>query len=153
MVARDGDGWIECNCGGKHWGKHGAAGLLVIRDGKVLMQHRAEWVHNGNTWGIPGGARDSHESALEAALREAHEETGIEDKFLKALGSHRDDHGTWSYETIVVCASEELVAVPTNDESLELRWVPSNEVVGLNLHPSFAKTWPALQKLLIELFG
>ena len=30
---------------------------------QVLMQHRAPWTANGDTWGLPGGARDSHESA------------------------------------------------------------------------------------------
>ncbi|NCV58816.1 MAG: NUDIX domain-containing protein, partial [Betaproteobacteria bacterium] len=53
------------------------AGLLLVRDKTILMQHRAPWVHNGDTWGIPGGARDSHESVIEAAIREAHEEVGI----------------------------------------------------------------------------
>jgi 8-oxo-dGTP diphosphatase len=77
MASRDGDGWIECRCGSKHWGKHGAAGLLIIRDGAIFLQHRAPWVHNGDTWGIPGGARDSHESVIEGAIREAVEETGI----------------------------------------------------------------------------
>ena len=71
MVARDGDGWIDCTCSGKHWGLYGAAGLLLLRDSQVLLQHRAPWVHNGDTWGIPGGARDSHESFIDAALREA----------------------------------------------------------------------------------
>lgn len=151
MTARDGDGWVECSCGGKHWGKHGAAGLLLIRDGKVLMQHRADWVHNGNTWGIPGGARDSHESTLEAAIREAHEETGIDGKHLEPLATHLDDHQVWRYETIIARASSELVAVPANDESLELRWIAIAEVILLDLHPSFAKTWPVLQKLLAEL--
>ena len=32
MAHRDGDGWVSCNCGGKHWGLHGAAGLLLVRD-------------------------------------------------------------------------------------------------------------------------
>jgi 8-oxo-dGTP diphosphatase len=71
MAHRDGDGWIQCDCAGKHWGLFGAAGLILIRDQSILMQHRAPWVHNGDTWGIPGGARDSHETPLEAALREA----------------------------------------------------------------------------------
>ena len=35
MAARDGDGWVQCRCGGKHWGVNGAAGLLLIRDGKI----------------------------------------------------------------------------------------------------------------------
>ena len=71
MAARDGDGWVECSCGSKHWGLNGAAGLLIFRAGSILLQHRAPWVHNGDTWGIPGGARDSHESAIEGAIREA----------------------------------------------------------------------------------
>ena len=74
VAARDGDGWVQCDCGNKHWGLHGAAGLLLVRDSMVLLQHRAPWVHNGDTWGIPGGARDSHEDVIQGALREAVEE-------------------------------------------------------------------------------
>ena len=90
MAARDGDGWIQCQCGSKHWGKFGAAGILIFRDSangkrEIFLQHRAPWVHNGDTWGIPGGAKDSHETVTEAALREAHEETGIKSEHLKPL--------------------------------------------------------------------
>ena len=79
MAARDGDGWIECACGFKHWGKFGAAGLLIIRDGAILLQHRAPWVHNGDTWGIPGGARDSHETIIEGAMNDLVAKRGIYD--------------------------------------------------------------------------
>ena len=82
MSARDGDGWIQCECGNKHWGLNGGAGLLLVRDYEILLQHRAPWVHNGDTWGIPGGARDSHESIIEGAIREAIEETGIDQQFV-----------------------------------------------------------------------
>ena len=41
------------------------------------MQHRASWTNEGDSWGVPGGARDSHEDASAAALREAHEEAGL----------------------------------------------------------------------------
>ena len=79
MAERDGDGWVECRCGSKHWGKHGAAGIVLIdpETTSVLMQLRAEWTHGGRVWGIPGGARDSHENAVESALREMHEELSI----------------------------------------------------------------------------
>jgi hypothetical protein len=40
VAARDGDGWVQCDCGNKHWGLHGAAGLLLVRDSMVLLQHR-----------------------------------------------------------------------------------------------------------------
>ena len=43
----------------------------------MLLQHRAPWSHQGGTWGLPGGARDSHETPEQAAVREAHEEAGL----------------------------------------------------------------------------
>ena len=145
MSARDGDGWIECACGSKHWGKYGAAGILLIRDGAIFLQHRAPWVHNGDTWGIPGGARDSHESVVEAALREAVEETGINSDFVTPLTTFSDDHDGWSYSTVIAIASNLLEANQLNDESHEVRWVAFDGVERLPLHPSFAKSWPALR--------
>ncbi len=144
MAYRDGDGWINCNCGGKHWGLHGAAGLLLVRDKSILMQHRAPWVHNGDSWGIPGGARDSHETVIEAAIREANEEVGISGDHLTTGEIFIDDHGVWSYQTVIAKAHPELVAHEANDESKEVAWVAFNEVIAKNLHPSFANTWPQL---------
>ena len=148
MAHRDGDGWIDCQCGGKHWGLFGAAGLVLVRDQSILLQHRAPWVHNGDTWGIPGGARDSHETPLEAALREANEEIGIDIKLLSTVGEFVDDHITWSYHTIIAKASPELIAHEMNDESLEVKWIPINEIENQKLHPSFANTWPKLREKL-----
>ena len=152
MADRDGDGWLQCTCGNKHWGLHGAAGILLVRDGTILLQHRAPWVHNGDTWGIPGGARDSHESILEGAKREAHEELGIDTDLLEPIHTFTDDHGPWRYDTIIAKASPDLVAHEMNDESQEIRWVPFAEVSAMTLHPSFARHWPDLQTLLGELF-
>ena len=148
MAARDGDGWVECACGHKHWGLNGAAGILILRGSEILLQHRAPWVHNGDTWGIPGGARDSHESTIEGAFREAIEETGIETMLLTPLHTFIDDHGSWKYETVIARAEEGLVAHEVNDESHEVRWVEIEKVAELPLHPSFAKSWPELQSIL-----
>ena len=134
VAHRDGDGWVECACGNRHWGVNGAAGLMLVRDRTILLQHRAPWVHNGDTWGIPGGARDSHETPTEAALREAHEEIG------------------WSYDTVISKAHKDLVAHEQNDESLQVEWVAFEDVVTKNLHPSFAKTWPVLLARLEIIF-
>ena len=148
MAARDGDGWVDCTCGNKHWGLNGAAGILILRGNEILLQHRAPWVHNGDTWGIPGGARDSHESTIEGAFREAIEETGIDTNLLTPLHTFTDDHGSWKYETVIARAEEGLVAREVNDESHEVRWVEIEKVAELPLHPSFAKSWLELQSLL-----
>jgi len=148
MSARDGDGWIQCACGNKHWGLNGAAGILLVRRTQILLQHRAPWVHNGDTWGIPGGARDSHESVLEAAIREAKEETGIDPVHLTPIQTFSDDHGSWRYDTVIAYANDELVAHELNDESHEVRWVEIEKVEELTLHPSFEKSWPTLKGLV-----
>jgi 8-oxo-dGTP diphosphatase len=151
MAARDGDGWVQCACGNKHWGLNGAAGILIVRGHEILLQHRAPWVHNGDTWGIPGGARDSHETTVEGAFREAIEETGIDTNLLKVLRTFTDDHGDWKYETVIASTTNELVAHEVNDESHEVRWVAIEKVDQLPLHPSFAKSWPELKALLQSL--
>ena len=148
MSARDGDGWVQCACGNKHWGLNGAAGILLLRGDEILLQHRAPWVHNGDTWGIPGGARDSHESVLEAAIREAKEETGIDPVHLTPIQTFSDDHGTWRYDTVIASATDLLIAHELNDESHEVRWVHIDQVDTLTLHPSFEKSWPELKRLI-----
>ena len=124
---------------------------MLIRDGTILLQHRAPWVHNGDTWGIPGGAKDSHESVLEGAKREAHEELGIDTDLIEPIYTFTDDHGPWRYDTIIARVSPDLVAHEMNDESQEIRWVAFDDVAGMHLHPSFAKHWPDLKALLGEL--
>ena len=151
MAHRDGDGWIECACGQKHWGLNGAAGLLLYRDGKVMLQHRAPWVHNGDTWGLPGGARDSHESVNEAAIRESVEETGIDPTHLEVVGLFSDDHIDWRYDTVIAKAHGDLNTATWNPETHDIGWYEISEIQRLNLHPSFAKTWPTLQNLVTDL--
>jgi 8-oxo-dGTP diphosphatase len=154
----DGDGWVNCLLGHRHWGKHGAAGLLLytVTDGEafVLLQHRAPWCHHGDTWGIPGGARDSHETTVQAALREAAEEAGIDGEKVTIHRETIDDHGDWSYTTVVGHAPEQL-ATSANAESLELRWQRLADTGGLELHPGFGGTWPSVRaepvRLLIDL--
>jgi 8-oxo-dGTP diphosphatase len=151
-VEHDGNGWVRCDLGHRHWGRYGAAGLLLVdRRGVgepvILLQHRAAWTANGNTWGVPGGARDSHETPAEGALREACEETGIRARSVRVGGELLDNHGRWSYTTVLA----ELVAPVTlvaQEESAELRWVPVSAVTDLDLHPGFAGTWPTLRERL-----
>lgn len=147
----DGDGWSVGPSGARTWGRHGAAGLLLRapgarRDSAVLLQHRALWSHHGGTWGLPGGARDSHESPVQAALREADEETGVaaSDVTVRAELVTAGAPPGWSYTTVVADAGAPL-DVRGNGESAELRWVPERDVTGLPLHPGLADSWPRLQ--------
>lgn len=145
----DGDGWVRCAAGHRHWGRHGAAGLLLRdRDGgrdRVVLQHRAWWSHQGGTWGVPGGARDSGETAVAAALRETAEEAGIEPAAVRPIGLLLDDHGGWSYSTVVGEQRAPVHPRPTGGESEDVRWVDTDAVSALPLHPGFAQAWPRLR--------
>ena len=140
--------------GAAFWGRHGAAGLLLrapLPDGApvVLLQHRAVWSHQGGTWGLPGGARDSHETAEQTAMREAHEEAGLPAEKLTvraAVVTARVSGSHWTYTTVIADAAELLATVP-NRESFELRWVAEEEVSTLPLHPGFAASWERLRSV------
>lgn len=146
----DGDGWAYDPEGVRRWGKHGAAGLLLrapLPTGEpvVLLQHRALWSHQGGTWALPGGARDSHELPAEAAVREAYEEAGIDPALVRVRAETVTAGGArhWVYTTVVADAAGPLPTT-ANHESVELRWVPEGAVPELELHPGFAQCWPNL---------
>lgn len=115
---------------------------------EVLLQHRAAWTSDGDTWGIPGGARDSHETPEQAALREAAEEAGIVADEVEAVGLWHDDHDGWEYVTVVAAALADMDVEP-NAESAELRWVRLAEVENQDLHTGFAKSWPQIRAVFL----
>jgi 8-oxo-dGTP diphosphatase len=153
MADGDGNGWAVCGLGHRHWGTHGAAGLLAHgRDQagqqRVLLVRRASWTQHGDTWGPPGGARDSHESPAAAALREAAEECGVPPGAVHIQGVLRDDHGGWSYDTMIADARWAFPVHAVSGETTEVRWVPVDRVDSLALHPGFAKSWPVIRDAL-----
>lgn len=149
MADRDGNGWTRCGRDHRHWGRHGGAGLLVCapdQDGEpnVLLVRRARWGQHGGTWAPPGGARDSHESPAQAAVREAAEECGTSGDPARIHGLLRDDHGGWSYQTLLATAPAPFPVRAASAEVAEAAWIPAAGVASLPLHPAFATAWPVL---------
>lgn len=150
---------MECSCGRRHWGLHGAAGLLLVRDGvdarevprpEVVLQHRALWSDHGGTWGVPGGALAPGESAVEGAVREAVEEAGLDPTAISVFDTVLLDHGTWSYTTVLARATGPQDPRPTDPESLDIGWVPVDEVADRPLLPAFADAWPDLRGRILR---
>lgn len=143
-----GDAWVE-GPQGRFWGRFGAAGLLAWdpREG-VLLQHRALWSDHGGTWGIPGGALHAGEEPVDAAIREAGEEAGVPGGAVRVLDTHLFDAGYWRYTTVIARVIRPFVPVITDPESLELAWVPVDDVASRALHPAFARAWPQLRAAL-----
>lgn len=157
MATGDGNGWVDSGGGHRHWGRFGAAGLALLRTAprpQVLLQLRAGWTHQGGSWGVVGGARDSHESLAEAALREAAEEAGVDRSRITVLGSRTGlDVGTWSYTYVLALAGADLVIGPVTDESDELRWVDLDDVPALPLHAGFSATWAGLRRSIDQVLA
>ncbi|MGN9920314.1 NUDIX domain-containing protein [Micromonospora palomenae] len=153
LPAMAGDSWVNCAQGHAHWGRFGAAGLLPVyraADGEVhvLMHYRGASTDQGGTWALLGGARDSHESAAEAALREATEESDFDPTHARIERVVRDDHGGWSYDTVIVSLDRPEPVQGVEGESVALAWVPLSEVQDLNLHSGFSGSWPKVRTAL-----
>ncbi len=165
-LLHDGDGWVACGCGARHWGRYGAAGLLLAfaggapdesgtasvgstadggRSGQappaVVLQHRALWSHHGGTWGIPGGALAPGESAADGAVREAVEEAGVPPDAVRIWAASALVHPDWSYTTVIGEATRRFTPRATDAESLEVAWVSAGHVADRALLPAFAEAW------------
>ncbi|MDO4913560.1 MAG: Maf family protein [Bifidobacteriaceae bacterium] len=158
-IHQPGDGWVECACGRKHWGLHGASGILLARRNSngdvthVVMQHRAMWSAEGGTWGIPGGATADGESPAEGALRESFEEANINPEDIDIVGSYCEDHGPWSYTTFFAFEKDGHQVSPhaNDDESMEIAWVAIEDVPQLKLLTAMKTDWPRFEQRLCEL--
>lgn len=159
-VHQPGDGWLNCACGHQHWGLNGAAGVLLARRdastrqvSEVLLQHRAQWSAEGGTWGIPGGAIANGESPIQGALRESFEEANVEPNDIDVVGTYVEDHGPWAYTTVFACEKPNHAVHPhmNDDESIELAWVPLEEVSSKKLLRAFGRDWPAFYQQLQKL--
>jgi 8-oxo-dGTP pyrophosphatase MutT (NUDIX family) len=148
------DGWTICALGHRHWGRAGAAGLLLHRAGaggpEVLLQHRAHWSHHGGTWGTPGGALHVDEDPADGALREVREELGLVPDDVVLGARSIDDHGGWSYTTVLARPARPIEAADLrlDGESAGAAWVVLAAIHELPLHPGLAGSLARLRLLL-----
>jgi ADP-ribose pyrophosphatase YjhB (NUDIX family) len=88
---------------------------LVVRKGAVLLvRHRA----GQQPWSLPGGGVARYERLIEAAQREAQEETGVTVRVDRLLGVYDSFHdGVSNYIAVFVCAP---LGDPDPQRSLEI---------------------------------
>jgi 8-oxo-dGTP diphosphatase len=146
--------YVNCSCGRRHWGPRGAAGLLLTDPARtgVVLQHRSARVHQGDTWGLMGGAIERGEAPSAAALREAHEEAGVSAASVTVLGTHPGlTHPEWTYTYVLAETTRpELPDLPggVTWEADRTLWVDLDEVADLDLHPALGADWARLRGIL-----
>lgn len=136
-----GDGFIVLADGSARWGRFGAAGVLARCGEHVFVAQRSLHCHNGGTWAIPGGALDLDETPIEGALREFAEEIGHHLTGFELVDVFEDDHGGWSYWTVIVDVPEPFdPPVDLHWETAAAAWVPLGELHTYDLFPAFRDT-------------
>ncbi len=104
------------------------AGAVVRQDGKYLVLKRAQEPSKGK-WEIPGGFINAGETAEETIIRELKEETGLDVRIVRYIGSFASVYGETGTRTV----GTSYLAEPTggtfalSDESEEHRWVGLDE--------------------------
>ena len=111
---------------------------ILNQSGKILLQKRAD----KGTWGLPGGAIELGESALEALVREFYEETGIEvraEKLLNVYTKYSDSYPNGDEAQVLtilyLVSSETSISTIffTSDETLELGFFDHRDVQNIEI--------------------
>lgn len=113
-----------------------AVGVIVIKDGKVLLVKRSQAPSKG-LWAIPGGCVELGETLKEAAERELKEETGVIIRAKKPVYTfdviERDDQGRIRFHYVIVDLLADYVSGEPHPRSdvCEARWVTPQELEEL----------------------
>ncbi len=128
----------------------GIRALIINDQGEVLLQQRSDT----GCWGLPGGAVELGETALDALRREVHEETGLKILSAEPMALYTGPQQRFSYPNgdEVQCFAVAFIVrqwegTPRADgvEGTELRFWPRSALPD-NLVPVHSQTLADLQR-------
>jgi 8-oxo-dGTP diphosphatase len=120
-----------------------SVGAVVVHDGSLLLVRRGHGPAAGE-WSVPGGRVERGEMLAEAVAREVLEETGLECICGELLGwveiitDEPDPEHHFVVLDFVATVLEHGQPV-AGDDAAEVRWVPVDEVLELNLVDGLAE--------------
>lgn len=113
-------------------------GVLVVNNDKILTATRIGGKHRNQICG-PGGHIEPGETYEEAAVREAHEEFGIECKNLKPLGI-MDGGRNYGKSAIFLCTEYDGKPQTDEEEMTAIKWRSLDELDGERLFKPFEQS-------------
>lgn len=108
----------------------GGAAILVVKDGKILLERQFRYPYNEVIWEIPAGKRDKGEDFIETAKRELEEETGYRAEKLVKIFEIYPTPG-YTDERIGLFKAEGLEKGKIHfdeDEDILSEWIPEEKV-------------------------
>lgn len=122
------------------------AGILPIKDGKVLLSKRADRPFKGH-YDIVGGFLNPGEHPEKGAEREAKEETGLEVKAVELLGIYMDKYGKGGEDTLNIHYLGKVIGgkIKAADDAASLHWISIKNLPKNKL--GFKNTQEALRDL------
>jgi len=117
--------------GGKGNLRHATVGTFIVKDDKILLVKRADFLSHGGKYCVPGGYVGRDETLAQAASRETLEETGyevtIERLFLFTDDPKRDDADKQNIVFFYIGTVGEKIGEP-DKESSEVKWFDLNNL-------------------------
>ncbi len=119
----------EFENGNKAHLRHVCATMIIVdtTNDSILLTKRAPHLIQGGLWCLPGGYMELNQSVVDAARREALEETGYEVTILGLVGitdnPERGDSGRQNVVCVFAARAEEKKSV-ADAESSEQQWFP-----------------------------
>ena len=111
----------------------GGAAVLVVKDGKILLERQFRYPYGEILWEIPAGKRDKGEDFVQTAKRELEEETGyVAEKLVKLFEIYPTP--AYTNEIIGIFKAEGLkkgVLHFDEDEDIISEWIPEEKVFGM----------------------
>jgi bis(5'-nucleosidyl)-tetraphosphatase len=130
-----------------------AGGVVLNKKGQALVVNQY-----GSSWSFPRGHIEEGESALEAAIREIKEESGVTGlELIKELGAYKrhkmrldgsDDKTEMKIITMFLFKTKQEKLCPSDPRNPEARWVDKEKVASILTHRKDKEFFKSILKSL-----
>ena len=121
-------------------------GVILFKEGKVLMAKRGEKSFYSHHWSLPGGKLELFESFEDCAKREVFEETGLEIGNLEMVCLHNDSMPEVNKHYLTLIFKAEVsggeLTIKEPEKNTEIAWFDLENLPS----PLFPPTKNALEK-------